>query len=270
MSPLTPITTHVALSVHGDSRFFGHAVRGELLGHETFTGLMALAATGRRATPEQRQMLDDFSVIITTADPRIWPLKIIRLAGAYGGTLAGFAAAQLPIEGETIGPWMVGRAAAQLAELRAKVGDRIDDDVAVAAAVLDHVATNKRIIGYRVPLRERDERMDALRDLLASRGRDKLPHWRLQEALSAAMLEKKRVAPNIGAGTAAMLLDLGYAPDETSALAFFMNQNVFVANAVEGAKQAPASMRRLPDECVRYAGTAARQSPRAAAASATA
>ena len=44
-------------------------------------------------------MLDDLAVILSgAADPRIWPLKITRLVGSYGGTIAGFVAGQLCTE----------------------------------------------------------------------------------------------------------------------------------------------------------------------------
>ena len=96
------IQTRVARHVFGDNFYFGHAVAGDLLGGETFAGLMAMAAKGRRPSDEERVVLDAIAVILTSADPRIWPLKLTRLVASYGGTLAGFGAGQLAMDGKTM------------------------------------------------------------------------------------------------------------------------------------------------------------------------
>jgi hypothetical protein len=263
---VTTLTTRVGASRFGDNRYFGHAALGELLGPETATGLVAMAVTGRRPDALQRTMLDELAVIMTSADPRIWPLKLTRIVASYGGTLAGFAAGHLAMEGETIGPWIIGHAAAQLERLRGDVGGSLSDVGGLDAIVQRHVDATKRVVGYGVPLRTSDERMDALTARVAFHARDALPYWRLQLALSKAVRRTHGLAPNVGIGMAAMLLDLGYTPTEASGLTTFLNQNVFVANAVEGARQAAEDLRKLPDECVQYAGHPARESPRALAA----
>ncbi|MDB4993890.1 MAG: hypothetical protein JWM74_1322, partial [Myxococcaceae bacterium] len=129
-----------------------------------------------------------------------------------------------------------------------------------------HVEVTKRLVGYGVPLRAADERMEALTARMAFHARDQLPHWQLQVALSEVVRAVHGLAPNVGIGMAAMLLDLGYTPIEASGLTTFLNENVFVANAVEGAQQSTEDLRMLPAECVRYAGIDARESPRASAA----
>jgi hypothetical protein len=167
------------------------------------------------------------------------------------------------MEGETIGPWIIGHAAAQLADLQRVVSASTDG---LDSIVRRHVEVTKRLVGYGVPLRKADERMEALTARVAFHARDELPHWRLQAALSAVVREVHGLAPNVGIGMAAMLLDLGYTPVEASGLTTFLNQNVFAANAVEGAQQSREDLRLLPDECVRYAGIDPRESPRASAA----
>jgi hypothetical protein len=265
MSRVEPIPTRVALHCYGENRFFGHGALADLLGTETLTGLVAMAVTGRRPSDSQRSVLDEVATMMTSGDPRIWPLKLTRVVSSYGGTLAGFAAGYLALEGDTIGPWVTGHSAAQLRELREEIGDRIDDAPFVGSRVAAFVTRTKRVFGYGVPLRTSDERMDALQRRIAVGGRDLLPHWLLQEALSREMREAKKVSPNICVGVAALLLDSGFTPFEASALTIFVNQHLFVANAVEGARQATQDLRKLPDECVRYTGIAARESPRATA-----
>jgi len=259
------IKTRVARQVPGDNLYFGHSTLTDLLGRETLTGLMAMAAMGRQPSEGERVVLDAIAVASTSADPRIWPLKLTRLVASYGGTLAGFGAGQLAMEGKSIGPWTVGAAAEELASLRDLLGEHFDDADAVQAAVRQRVERRPRMAGYGVPFRERDERMEALRKQVSDLGRDRLPFWTLQEALSVGMKEKWGAAPNMAIGGSAVLLDLGCTPRQAAALAAFLNQNVFAANAFEAAQQRSPLMQRLPDACVDYVGPAPRTTPRAAA-----
>ena len=259
------IRTRVALHVLGDNLYFGHRAIGDLLGGETSTGLMAMAATGRRPSDDERVVLDAIAVVLTSADPRIWPLKLTRLVASYGGTLAGFGAGQLAMEGKSIGPWTAGAAANELVALREAIGDRLGDRDTVESKVRDRVERRPRMVGYGVPFRDRDERMEALREQVIRLGRDKLPFWTLQVALSSGMMHKWGIAPNAAIGVSAVLLDLGYTPLQASAISAFLNQNVFAANAFEAAQQRAPAMQKLPDEAVAYVGPAPRSSPRAAA-----
>jgi hypothetical protein len=256
------IRTRVALHVQGDNLYFGHRTLGELLGHETMTGLVAMAVSGRRPSEQEREVLDAIALVTSSADPRIWPLKLTRLVASYGGTLAGFAAGQLSIEGKQIGPWVVGYAARELVGLREAIGDLVGDEARARTVIAERIGRS-RLIGYGVPLRKRDERMDALRVHVVKLGRDGLPYWKLQEALSAEVLRTGSTAPNVGIGVAAILLDLGYTPQQASAVTTFLNQNVFAANAFEAAQQREPLMQKLPAQHVTYVGPAARVSPRA-------
>jgi hypothetical protein len=76
------------------------------------------------------------------------------------------------------------------------------------------------------------------------------------------MRRLQQLEPNIGVGTAAVCLDMGFTPHEISWLAVSLCQVPFIANAVEGAAQKPDVLRRLPDEAIRYIGAAPRVSPR--------
>ena len=257
------IRTRVARHVVGDNLYFGHRKIADLLGGETSTGLMAMAATGRRPSDEERAVLDVIAVVLTSADPRIWPLKLTRLVSSFGSTLAGFGAGQLAMDGHSIGPWTAGAAADELVALRDLVAGRIEDPDAVQGAVRERVERRPRMVGYGVPFRERDERMEALRVQVVKMGRQGLLFWTLQEALSAGMMQKWQAAPNAAIGVSAVLLDLGYAPLQASAVATFLNANVFAANAFEAAQQREPLMQRLPDECVDYIGPAPRVTPRA-------
>jgi hypothetical protein len=137
------------------------------------------------------------------------------------------------------------------------------DAARIDAAVTDHLARTKRLAGYGVPFRDRDERQDALRERVMQRGWQERPFWRLQEAFSRRVHEARGLAPNAGAGASALLLDMGFTVPQVPAIMTVLMQNNFVANAVEGAAQAPAVLRSLPPEAVSYAGPPNRRSPRA-------
>jgi hypothetical protein len=260
------IHTRVGLHVLGDNLYFGDRALGDLLGGETLTGLMCMAVTGRRPSVEEREVLDAVAVVMSSADPRIWPLKMTRLVASFGGTLAGYGAAQLAMEGHRIGPWPTGDAARELLELRDAVGDRMGDPLAVASEVRAFLERKPRIVGLGVPLRDYDERHVALTSWIGSKKRDLLPHWRLQQSLGEIARAQRRLGTNIVLGVAAALLDLGYTPVQASAITTFLNQNVFAANAFEAAQQRDPQMQRLADECVVYVGAEPRVSPRAAQA----
>jgi hypothetical protein len=273
---LPTIATRTAHWGWTDHRYFGLWAFGELAGNESFTGLTALAITGRRVSTEARAVLDDIAAVMTLADPRIWPLKITRLVASYGGTTPAVAAGMVLLEGAKIGPWSCTEAATMLVEFRERLAGVIDGERpntggdeqagAVRREIDAYRAAHGFVWGFGTPYRGEDERVVALRDCLRRRGdRDKLPHWRVMELLAAGMKGARNVAPNIGVGVAAACLDLGLAPKEIGPLATALLQHAFFANAVEGARQAPEQLRHLPDACVSYAGRPPRESPRAAA-----
>jgi hypothetical protein len=254
------IRTRVAHAGFDDHRWFGHGV-GDLVGKETLLGLVMLAASGRRPTDEERQLLEELAVIITVADPRIWPLKIARLVASYGSAMSGFGAAQLCVESDALGPWIGASAAELLAEVREAAGGDAGDE-AFARAAREAIKKRPNLYGYGVPLRERDERYVMLRARLELRGRTSLPWWRVQERLTGFVRAERRTEPNIGIAAAAMLLDMGLSPEEGRVVTVFLMEHLFLANAVEGAQQAAAILRELPAESVEYTGPAPRDSPR--------
>ncbi len=257
---LPVVTTRVARAGYDDHRYFGYGALADLRGQENYAGVMAMAVCGRRVSEEDRRMLDDLSVIMSAADPRIWPLKLCRLLASYGGTLASFAGAQLCLEGELIGPWTTRSAAETLVELRTAIGERLDDETFVAEEMMALLARKKRLIGYGVPFRDRDERLDAVREEVVKRGWHTRPFWRLQERFSMLTRSERNLGPNLGTGVSALLLDMGFTIDEVPAVTIFMNQNCFVATAVEGARQRPAILRSLPPHTATYVGRPPRTS----------
>ena len=268
------IVTRVAKICHDDHRWFGRSVLREMSGagvvRESYASVIATAISGRRFSAEACDVLDEMAVLISAADPRVWPLKITRLVASYGGMLAGFVAGHLCMEGDRIGPPIARHAATMLAELMVAVGGTEvvraatdSDRDRLERAALAVVSTRKRLIGYGIPFRPEDERYVALRAMIERRGREVLPWWRLHSILNDVVRQERKLPPNIGIGVAAMALDLGFLPDEIGAVPTFFNINCFVANAVEGANQQAAVLRCLPDTSIDYVGFGPRESPRA-------
>jgi hypothetical protein len=257
------IKTRVAWAGWDDHKFCGHWAFDELMGHESYTGLLALAVTGRRIPRDHCAVLDDLAGAMTMAEPRIMVLKALRLVASFGGTLSACCAATMCLEGSVIGPWTTTRAARNLLALRSSLEGRLSDPEAVTRETLALLAAQKRLVGFGVPFRPYDERLRALAGCIEKRGRDRLPFWTLQTQVSDVLRRERGLEPNIGIGTAAVCLDLGLAPEEIAPLVVALNQHLFYANAVEGARQAPAALRRLPDDRIDYMGKAPRRSARA-------
>jgi hypothetical protein len=266
--PAAPIVvTRVAHAGHDDHRFMGHGALTELLGHESITGLFALAVLGRRVDADAKTTLDMLAAATSAADPRIWPLKASRIAASYGEALAGYAAGQLAMMGPYMSPRIVGAAAEELTRLRKNLDAAGSDPAAVDRAVQEHMTNGGiagRLAGYGVPVRDKDERFAAFRAEMVRIGRDALPYWSAQETLTVAMRSDKQIEPNIGIGLAAGLLDIGCNPSQARALATHLLGHTFAANAFEAGEQRSAAMQKLPVGAVHYVGQAPRKSPRSA------
>jgi hypothetical protein len=190
--------------------------------------------------------------------------EILRLASTFGGTIQGIAAALLCMDCHVVGIWESSLATARwLVELRETLGDRAGDPEAVAQTVRDHLADRRYFPGFGVPFRVEDERVPPMWRCLEARGRDRLPYAHLFGLVGEVVRRERGMNPNIAGLAAAVCLDLGFAPDEIGPLLIFLAVHMFVANAHEGARQAPAVLQRLPDDRVRYVGPAPRVSPRA-------
>jgi hypothetical protein len=260
------LPTRVGLAQWGDNRFRGYSAANDLSGCETTTGLLVLAIVGRRVDEGERLMLDDMATVTNVADPRIWPLKLVRVTSAYGGSLAAFAAATVCLQGARIGHEMVGRAAEILRVLRDRLlaSEAPDSDEVLEVHCRQLLADQGRLLGLGVPFRPRDERVDMLVERVDARGRNALPYWLLFTRAADTFWRIRHVRPNMGLAAAAICLDMGFTPAQIGPLITALAAPAYWANAFEGAEQAPACLQMLPESCVRYVGPPPRKSPRAA------
>ncbi|HEY1956459.1 MAG TPA: citrate/2-methylcitrate synthase [Polyangiaceae bacterium] len=258
------LPTRVARAEWGDNTFFGLRVGADMAGRDSFMSALGLAAGGPRVSAEDARVLDDVAVCFTAADPRIWPLKIARLASAYGSSRLAYACAHMALEGGMIGPNPAAPAAQLFVDFRRALGDDATD-AQIDVEVERHLASGGRFFGFGVPYRPIDERVVALEKSLRERGRTDGPHWKTMRAIERALVARKKLPVNIVGAGAAVELDLGFTPDQIGVLMTMAASLSFMANAVEGAAQRPELLQKLPLETVEYVGRGARLSPRAEA-----
>jgi hypothetical protein len=256
------ITTRVGHAAWGENYYFGHAVNHELAGNESYTGLVALAVGAKRLSAEDRAVLDDIAVIMTVADGRIWPLKMTRVIASYGTTLPAIAAANLCIERAMIGHWTSGTAARALVDLEQALGENLDDTSRVRAYVKERLTAGHRWMGFGVPFRDHDERVESLTRCLTRRNRHNHRYFLLLSTLADVLFEEKGLRPNVGAAVGAACLDLGFTPSEISLLSVALGQTDYLSNAWESARHPREVLRRLPESNVKFAGRARRESPK--------
>lgn len=259
------LPTQVAHADYEEHMFCGRKLFAELQGRTTFVALIARSLGMQRTlTADELGVLDDLAVITTVADPRIWPLKLIRVISSYGSIYPAWAAAHLCLDRAMIGPDACGRAATVFVSLRAQLEGA--SDTAIDEELDRRFPSMLPPVGFGVPFRTGDERVGAVRAALASRGRVDLPNWKFFERLAVRFREHRNFVPNIGAAFSAAALDLGFDASAVSPLATALVEAAFVPNAVEGRTQSPEILRTLPPSHVEYRGKEPRTSPRALAA----
>ena len=252
------IRTRVGRSLTGDYDHFGLRVFRDLAGSTSYLGLIAFAITGRRLSRDDEAVLDDLAVSSHVPEARVWPIKLARIGASLGRAMPGFLCASVALDCDLVGGRVAEDAATMLVDLREYLATTTDDDASIAA----FIEPRKRLIGFGVPLREVDERVVSMRRCLERRERTNGAYWLLAERLWRVVKERRGVEVNIIGATAAIGLDLGFAPRDIVPIAAILLQPTLLANAVAGAVESPEELRCLPADAVRYVGPAPRESPR--------
>jgi len=253
------LPTQVAQARWGDNTFRGYSVDRDLAGSARAWDAVALAVGHHGLDSTDAAVLDDIVVCALAADPRIWPLKVVRLLSAYGHATTGTVAGIYCTEAARVGWRAYFIAGELLAEL---VG--LPDQVSRRSAVEARLARGQTIPGYGVAHRDHDERATAFARCLRERGRTTRQHWMIAQEVDA-LLAPKGIRINMGAAGAAAMLDLGFTLEQLLALGPHLVLPNYLANAVEGAEQAPQILRTLPAEAIEDRTPPARLSPRAQA-----
>lgn len=262
-SDMKEIITHVAYCGMDENRFCGHSVFNSLITSESFLGMTALSLLNRRIAREEQQLLDLFSVILTAADPRIWPLKAGRLVAVYGSPESGLLASSLCLIGSKMGPQTVVASAALLQEIRSNIDFEQVTSEALCDTALTVMKKHRFVPGFGAPGRKYDKRLLVLDEHIQRLKRHDLPYYQIKTAMiGAARRLSIHAPPNISLGIAAACLDIGFEPADLGLLSFLLATNTFLANTAESAREPAADIKHIPENRVRYVGPLARQSPR--------
>lgn len=264
-SAVPPLPTQLAHASRGDNLLRGFSVCHELAGRIDTWSLISLSVGHRRLTPNETSAIDQAAVCASSAEPRIWPLKIVRLASSYGSVVPAIVAGILASDRGFVGWYQIAQSTAFLGRAAAKFGTRPPERSELEAWVDQERDDGQRFAGFGVAFRDRDERADALAVQLAKLGRDNLQHWVLARELDR-VLSSRGLPINMGAACAAVLLDIGFAPAQAEAMALYLIFSNYLGNAVEGATQAPDVLRKLPQGLIEDNSPPPRRSPRALAA----
>ncbi len=260
----TVIHTRVAQMGGRDHLFAGFEVFRELLGKESLVGLFALSVGMPQLSKDDEEMLNDLATVNMLCDPRIWPVKLSRLASSYGSALHGFSAGNLMHANSFIGAGSCQRGAELLMELMDAIGgpDNFENKQKIETQI-QIIISRERWPGFGVPFRVTDERMDALKKHMDDKKWNKKPYWTLLLMIEEYLLRTQNCGVNILGGVYAVMLDMGFTPKQCGWMLVMIIQANFSGAVFEGAQQKSEALQELPLQCVSYQGIPKRQSPRA-------
>lgn len=257
------IVTRLAHAGWADHRLRGRALFGELLGSFGHWQLLSLAVGGPDLSPAQVTLLEDIALCTNLADPRVPPMKVVRLLSSYGGIMAALGGGYVAHQHALFGSWGAGLASAWLWGLAQELGSHRDRTGLVEEVLRGRLESGERPVGFGVPARREDERCEAMRRVVRTRGFDHGPYWQLAETCERVLEREREISLNGAGAFGAACLDLGFDPDQVGMLGVAAGLPGFAGNAMEGAHQAPPELRELPPRCVDYLGPPPRPSPRA-------
>ncbi len=253
MTTVEPIITRVAHTGADELRFQGHKVFADLLGKCSVGQMLVLGISGKLLDPEAIAIVDEIVTVMSSADPRLWPFKVTRLGAAFGTASNGVAATLVSSEG---GMYGANRLYDIVRWFREVAASPVTDEAICTS--LDRSSP-----GFGVKFRAHDERFDALVRRLHDTGRDGRPFIQLCLRTVRVAREQRQLEPHAFMAIAALCLDLDLPDPAIAAFAGILLFHDALANACEGAVQAPASLREVPRSMVQFCGTTLRRSPRA-------
>jgi hypothetical protein len=215
--------------------------------------MLVCGITGRIHDRDDMIVVDDIVTAMSSADPRIWPFKITRLAAAYGSAALAVGATLVASQGAIFGANKFQEIAEVLIDLRHRIIDEQVDDEHLAAILQPGKA------GFGVLYGRYDARFDALVQQAAKRGRDQRAFMQVCQRAAHIARTKLNVEPHVFVAIAALCLDMGMTPYQAGVFGMLPLFHDALANAAEGAAQQPAVLRRLPTSSIRYEGRARRK-----------
>lgn len=259
-TPTLTLPTSVARAGLHDHKLQGWNVFADLDGEHHYS-LLSIYLSGRKLDPQSCTILDKIAQVCAVADPRIWPLKVTRLISAYGRYLPAIAAAQVFLPEVNLGPAVIAKTASQFLKIQQTVGKSIHTEN-IEKALLELLNTQTTLLGWGVPARNHDERYHELKAWYQLHGHINRYFWRLLMEMEPTLQKVKGLKPNASAIISAILLDLDFSPEQANIFMLSFLYSAFLTNALEGANQQPAILRKLPANTTVYRGTSPKVSPR--------
>jgi len=250
---LLPIETHVGHTAAQELRFRGHKVFADLLGKTSAMQMLVCGLTGRILDADDMLVVDDILTAMSSADPRLWPFKITRLAAAHGNPALAMGATFVASQGAIFGVNRFQQIADVLVDLTSR---KLSDDELFEVL-------SKGTVGFGILYGRYDARFDALVGQVLKRNRETRPH--MSVALQAVRIARTKLntEAHVFVAIAALCLDMEMTPYQVGLFGMLPLFHDALPNAAEGAEQHPASMQELPSSAVKYVGRAPRESVRA-------
>jgi len=209
----------------------GRDLTDELMGRLTFSEYFHLLLTGSEPTDEQRYFLD--LLLVSIAEHGLMPSNVAArmTLAADPGSLQGAVAAGILGAGSVV----LG-ASGECARLLAEGVSSRGEPAAVARDVARSIhAAGARMPGFGHPVhRPVDPRAERILELADERGLDG-PHLQLARALTDAVADAwgKPLPMNVSMAIAAVMLDLGYSPDDAKAVPILARVASLLAHLAE-------------------------------------
>jgi citrate synthase len=212
----------------------GRDLTRDLMGRMSFTEYFHLLLTGREPTDEQRFFLD--LLLVSIAEHGLMPSNVaarMTLAADPGSVHGAIAAGILGA-----GPVVLGTSdecARLLAVAQQRVAAGATPEEVARDVARDLHEAGARVPGFGHPVhRPVDPRAERILELADARGASG-PHLLLARRLRDAVAEtwEKPLPMNVAMPIAAVLLDLGYAPDDVKAVPILARTAGLLAHLAE-------------------------------------
>jgi citrate synthase len=216
----------------------GRDLAGDLMGRLSFTEYFHLLLTGREPTEDERFFLD--LLLVAIAEHGMMPSNVAARmtiaadpSSLHGAVAAGILGA---------GPVILGAAetcALLLEDAQARVASGADPTEVAGDLARSIHASDDRVPGFGHPLhRPLDPRAERILELADARGVSG-PHVLLARMLRDAVADtwQKPLPMNVSIAIAAVMLDLGFAPNTVKAVPILARTAGLLAHLVEEQNQ---------------------------------
>lgn len=166
--------------------------------------------TGRRFTEAQLKVLNAIWVCTSYPDPRIWPNRVVALAGTARstGTLgisSGIAVSEATIYG--------GKAVIMATDFILKSRKKVEEGWDLPSIIKQELKDYRCVYGFGRPIIHTDERRPHLVKLLNEVGMDNGSHFLLALEIEKFLLKRKlKMHMNYGGLIASLAADIGLTP----------------------------------------------------------